>query len=159
MGGIIEMRVITELDNGRKWREVSHEARRSLCEDIVRRIGKHNWEYYYEAIDAFYKTTDPKIMGESIGTIAAMASVMPSEQKQRKALSDAILKGEITLQELEIFNYLQSRWDFYESRDTNYIPERHDSIVFSDGAQKFNLSEDDVRKVFNRIERIRYGRE
>ena len=152
------MGVITGSDNGHKWLEVSHDARVSLCKDIVSQIGKHDWEYYYDAIGAFYSTKELNILDEPIDTVAAMISVMPSEHKQRKALSDAISKGEITLQELEIFNYLQSRWDFYESRDANYIPERHDSIVLSEGAQRFGLSEDDMHEVFNKVDRIRYGR-
>lgn len=152
-----DMDPITGTDNGHKWRETSHEARKSFCEDFARRIGKHNWEYYYEAIDVFYSTIDPKILGESIATIVAMASVMPSEEKQRKALANAVSKGRASLRELEIYNYLQSRWNFYEARDGKYISEKHDDVVVLETAKKFGLSSTEVLKVFNKVDKIKLG--
>lgn len=153
------MEHITGSDNGHKWLEASYDARVSLCKDIASRISKHDWKYYYEAVDNFYKTTDPNILSQKIATISAMASVMPSEEKQRKTLSDAVSKGEISFRDLEIFNYFQSRWDFYESRDGEYIAETHDNIVLSETAKKFGISKDKAHIVFSKVNKIKLGLE
>jgi len=67
---------VTGSDNGYVWNRSSNEARVSLCKDIARRIGKNEWQFYYDCLNEFYNTENPNLLNQQIATVAGMASVM-----------------------------------------------------------------------------------
>jgi len=71
--------------------------------------------------------------------------------------SNITRKEDISTRNQQIYDYLQSRWDFYEKRNGIYIPEEHDDIVLSETANKFDITKDEVFKIFDKIEKIRLG--
>jgi len=66
-------------------------------------------------------------------------------------------KENISEKDQQIYDYLQSRWDFYEQRDRAYIPEEHDDLVLSEAAKKFGFTKDEIFKIFDKVEKIRLG--
>lgn len=59
-----------------------------------------------------------------------------------------------TQKELEIRNYCRDRWRHYEEVDNGYYPKRHDSMVFSDAAKKYGISDEDAEAIFKKVDRV-----
>lgn len=59
------------------------------------------------------------------------------------------------INDLEVYNYCEKRWDYYEERDGGYYPSKHDNLVFLDAKEKFNITENEVRNSFNKISKVR----
>jgi hypothetical protein len=152
-----ERAIITGEDDGHKWREVSYEARVNLCKDLAQRIGKHDWEYYYVGIDTFYNTSNADVLREQITDVAYMMSSIPSDKEMNEAINEATSQGFISSRDRKIYDFLESRWDFYEKRDGTYIPEKHDDVAFSEAAKTFGISKDEVMKIYYRIAEISAG--
>ncbi len=149
--------LICENDDGYKWRNTSREARLALCKDFARRTGKHDWNYYFEAIDEFYATSNSHLLSEQIAAVAAMVTAIPSEKELDARVRRAYLKGEISTRELEIYSYCHSRWDYHERRDGGYVPESHDELVFSEAARKFGISKAKVKEAYFKVGNISAG--
>lgn len=54
----------------------------------------------------------------------------------------------------EVYQYCQDRWDFYEVKDGGYYPSKHDHRVFEDAAQEFGMTSEAVMKVFDKIDKL-----
>lgn len=67
---------ISGSDNGYKWNKTSYDAQVNLCKDISSRIGGHDWNYYYDAINEFYNSNDANILNTKIAEVAGMVSVI-----------------------------------------------------------------------------------
>ena len=67
---------ISGSDNGYKWNQTSYDAQVNLCKDISSRIGGHDWNYYYDAINEFYNSNDANILNTKIAEVAGMVSVI-----------------------------------------------------------------------------------
>lgn len=52
-----QMRSLSLGDNGYKWQQTSHVAQVNLCKDLVKQLGRHEWRYYYDAIEARHSTS------------------------------------------------------------------------------------------------------
>ena len=157
--GTETLKILRGTDDGYAWRKAPHEARIDLCKDIAKRIGKHNGQYYYDNIEAFYETEEPGILRVKIAEAAGMISVLPSASQQEEALSKASERGKVSARDREIHAYLQNRWDFYERRDGRYIQEQHDPLVVSEGASRFSLTNAEITRIFRKVEQIRWGTE
>ena len=58
---------------------------------------------------------------------------------------------------MDIYNYLQARWDYYERRDGEYISPEHDRLAFSDACKKFGITEKTVHSIFVKCDRKKLG--
>lgn len=59
--------------------------------------------------------------------------------------------------DVRIENYMQARWQYYESRDGGHYPERHDPLVLRDAATEFGISERQALEAFRRAPDSYYG--
>lgn len=50
-----------------------------------------------------------------------------------------------------IYNYCIKKWDELKEKDEGYFPSKHDDVVFEDAAKHFNLTEDEVNKIFSEV--------
>jgi len=50
-----------------------------------------------------------------------------------------------------IYNYCNKNWAELKEKDNGYFPSKHDDAVFEDVAKHFNLSVDEVSKVFSEV--------
>lgn len=53
--------------------------------------------------------------------------------------------------ELEIYNYCEERWDYYEKRDGGYYPSKHDNTVLNEAANKFNITSKEAERAYSKI--------
>lgn len=57
--------------------------------------------------------------------------------------------------ELEVYEFCEQRWDYYEKRDNGYYPSKHDKLVFNEASEKFQLSVKEVERAFNKIAKLK----
>lgn len=50
-----------------------------------------------------------------------------------------------------IYNYCIKKWDDLKEKDGGYFPSKHDDVVFEETAKHFNLSVDEVGKIFSEV--------
>jgi transcription termination factor Rho len=53
--------------------------------------------------------------------------------------------------ELKIWKYCEGRWNFYKQKDNGYYPSKHDIVVLTEVADKFNMSIKEIESVFNKV--------
>lgn len=53
--------------------------------------------------------------------------------------------------EFEIYTFCSKQWDSLIKRDGGYSPSKHDDIVFSLAAEKFDLTPEEVDEVYQRV--------
>lgn len=151
---------LAEIDassNGYDWKRTSEDGRRQLTDNMASRIGKHTGSYYYDAINAFYNTDEPSILEQEISQIAGIAGVMPSDSEQSDSLNEATQNGDISAADLEIYNFMQARWDYYEERDGEYEIGLHDALVSEEAGEKFGVTADEAIEIFKKVEGTRLG--
>lgn len=56
----------------------------------------------------------------------------------------------------DVWSFLQNRWQFYENRDGDYLPE-HDKIVLKEAASEFNITKEEALRQFSAVEYRRLG--
>jgi hypothetical protein len=64
--------------DGHDWRKASLEERQNLCKDVSRGLfltkGKAvTWQFIFDALQEFYTSDEPGILGNKIGEVAALA--------------------------------------------------------------------------------------
>lgn len=51
-----------------------------------------------------------------------------------------------------VYQFCQSKWDFYQAQDGGYYPSKHDPKVFNDASKKFDITSAEAKKIFNKID-------
>ncbi|MFH1894013.1 MAG: hypothetical protein ABIK83_15175 [Candidatus Zixiibacteriota bacterium] len=148
---------ITGTDNGYSWRRASESAKTDLCRNIARMLSKNDWKYYYDVLETFYDSDESGILSQQISFIVGLASAIPSEETQSSSLSEAQSDGTISYRDMQVYDYLQEWWDYYEIRDGGYYPEIHDDLVLSQASDKFGMSVETILGIFFRVEKIKKG--
>lgn len=90
------------------------------------------------------------------GKLQLASLVFDSPNSKNKIEFDRARAKLESLRSEDVWHFLQDRWDYYESRDGDYLPE-HDSVVLLEGATAFGLSVEDIFRVFSEIEAKRIG--
>lgn len=55
------------------------------------------------------------------------------------------------IDDTDIYNFCDSRWNFYIAKDGSYYPSRHDKVVLQEAAQNFNISTEEAEQAFARV--------
>ena len=53
-----------------------------------------------------------------------------------------------------IYNYCIKLWNELKEKDGQYLPSKHDNAVFEDAAKHFNLSVEEISKIFSEVARV-----
>lgn len=56
-----------------------------------------------------------------------------------------------TVNNYEVYNYLQKRWDYYEAKDGAYL-DKHDDLVIAEASDKFGITQNQVLQIHQDIE-------
>ena len=71
----------------------------------------------------------------------------------KEKLNEGMKKSDYTkytIREKEIYNYMQSIWDIYELK---YGIAKAEKLVFTKTAEKYNISEQEVLRIFNKVDK------
>jgi len=157
IGAVESQATIAGTDNGYSWLMTSESAKIDLCKSIALRLNKNDWNYYYGVLETFYDSDESGILSQQISFIVGLASAIPSEETQSSSLSDARSDGTVSDLDMQIYDYLQQRWDYYEVRDGGYYPEIHDDMVLSQASDKFGMSVKTILDIFTKVDKVKKG--
>ncbi len=88
------------------------------------------------------------------GMMAAMKKgLSKGAEDQKRALAD----GTLNQRDVEMYDYMQARWKFYESRDGFYSQETHDEMVLQDAARRYGISVNEADQRYMKVAMIKSG--
>lgn len=56
-----------------------------------------------------------------------------------------------TIKEKELYDFCNSRWEYYIAKDGGYYSSKHDEIVFRETSEKFGVTPEEAYEIFQRV--------
>lgn len=141
---------LTLSSNGYDWNQhISKEIKVAYCKELAKQLRKGDWQTYYSGINEAYNTQDASILSTPVHETAAMIGAMVPSRDINKDPT-------ISTDEMAIYRYMESRWDYYEKRDGRYIIELHDPLVLEETARKFGITKQQAFDIWVEIGMKKY---
>lgn len=75
----------------------------------------------------------------------------------RDLILDEVESGYISARDIELYLYMEERFEYYIKIDGEYIISKHDDLVIKEAAEKFNLSEEEVNIIHYNVGNLMVG--
>jgi hypothetical protein len=85
--------------------------------------------------------------------------LIPPGTKYEQLVLDEVSKGYITPKEIEVYLFMQNRFENYIEKDGEYDIEKHDPLVYKDAESAFGLPKEKTSDIYWRVDNIFGGRE
>lgn len=140
------------------WKNISYNEKVNLIESIIdiwKQDGnevKYDASWFYEAIEASMIEGEKINLLDKMNLIALMGNVFG----KRDELIQKLLR-QITKEEFEIYHYVEERFNYYDTKEGYYSGDKYFYESIKDGAKKFNLSNEEIRCVWDKVDKAKCG--
>jgi hypothetical protein len=83
--------------------------------------------------------------------------LLPANTPHRDIVLDEVRKGYLPALDIELYLYMQERWDYYEKLDGKYIISKHDPLVSRDAQNRYNLSKEEIDRRYDKVAKLLAG--
>lgn len=83
--------------------------------------------------------------------------LLPVNTPHRDIVLDEVRQGHLPALDIEIYQYMQDRWTYYEKLDGKYISSRHDPLVSRDAQTRYNLSKEEIDRRYYSVAKLLAG--
>jgi hypothetical protein len=147
---------------GQDWYIMTHYQKEDIVKGIIKtwedngHIVTEDADWFINNLDAFYddEVTQDMNLAEAMSMLAVSGNVFKDDQEKiEKSMST------ITEYEKKIWQYCMDRWEYYDIIEGEYSGDKYTDNVFQDAVNEFGMTSQEIKTVWEKVDRASYGLE